>query len=54
MNNILLEILKSLNQGNSGYATDRVDLAVKQYNQLVEIGAIDGNMFKLPQRMKFT
>lgn len=33
---IILEILKSLNNGKCGYNEDRVEIAIMQYNQLVE------------------
>lgn len=40
---IILELLKSLNIGNSSYNyEERVDLAIKQYNLLVEREIIYG------------
>ena len=33
---IIYEILLSLNNGNSGYIDERVKYAIKQYEQLVE------------------
>ena len=38
---IIFELLLSLNRGNSGYAVERVDTAIRQYKQLVEKGIID-------------
>lgn len=43
---IVLELVKSLNQGNTGYSNDRVDMAIKQYNQLVDAGLIQGGKIK--------
>lgn len=40
---IILELLKSLNMGDSGYiypTTNRIDYAIEQYNILVEKGII--------------
>lgn len=37
---IIFELLKSLNQGNIGYAETRVDKAIEQYKQLVRKGII--------------
>lgn len=37
---IVLELLKTLNQGQSGYIENRVEHAIKQYEQLVEAGII--------------
>jgi len=37
---VIIELLKSLNMGNSGYAVDRVNQAITQYYQLVERGII--------------
>ena len=34
--NMIFQILLSLNNGNSGYADERVRLAVKQYDQLIK------------------
>lgn len=33
---IIFELLKSLNQGNNGYASSRLFHAIDQYNQLVK------------------
>ena len=44
---IILQILCSLNQGNTGYAQDRVNLAIQQYNQLVEHEIIGGPKIRL-------
>lgn len=41
---IIFELLKSLNQGNSGYVGERADKAIMQYNQLVNRNVIvEGN-----------
>jgi hypothetical protein len=37
---IIFELVKSLNIGNSGYVDSRVDYAIEQYNQLVRSGVI--------------
>jgi hypothetical protein len=37
---VILELLKSLNAGSSGYVQDRVNYAIMQYNELVEKGII--------------
>ena len=37
---IILQLVLSLNRGNSGGAYDRVGYAVRQYEQLVERGII--------------
>lgn len=37
---IIYELVRSLNQGNCSYASDRVDIAVIQYNKMVENGII--------------
>lgn len=37
---IILQLVSSLNAGNSGYINERVDYAVHQYEQLVERGII--------------
>ena len=37
---IILELIKSLNTGNCGYISDRVYYACKQYNDLVDRGII--------------
>ncbi|MFW6046986.1 MAG: hypothetical protein ACOCP4_04285 [Candidatus Woesearchaeota archaeon] len=39
---IIIELLKSLNQGKSYYLTSRVDMAIYQYNQLIDRGIIKG------------
>jgi len=44
---IILEILYSLNQGNTGYSQDRVNVAIQQYNQLVEHEIIGGPKIRL-------
>ena len=33
---LIIQLLISLNQGNSGYINDRVDYAINQYKKLVE------------------
>lgn len=33
---IIYELLLSINRGNTGYCADRVDLAITQYNYLVQ------------------
>ena len=38
---IILQLLISLNQGNCSYANQRVDIAIEQYNQLVEKSVIE-------------
>lgn len=43
---IVLELVKSLNMGNTGYSNDRVDVAIKQYNQMVDAGIIQGGKIK--------
>lgn len=40
---VIFEILLSLNKGNCREAESRVDLAIKQYNQLKEAGLVDKN-----------
>jgi hypothetical protein len=37
---VILELLTSLNAGNSGYVQERVRYAIAQYNELVEKGII--------------
>lgn len=37
---LILELLLSLNKGNSGYITDRVSHVIFQYEKLVEAGII--------------
>lgn len=37
---IIYELVLSLNQGSSSYASDRVNIAVIQYNKMVENGII--------------
>lgn len=37
---IVYELLISLNKGNSGYAGERVQAALDQYNKLVRAGII--------------
>ena len=37
---IILQLVLSLNRGNSGGAYDRVGFAVRQYEQLVERGIV--------------
>lgn len=37
---IIYEILLSLNKGNCGYSDDRVRLAIQQYNSLVNKGLL--------------
>jgi hypothetical protein len=37
---IIFELLKSLNQGNSGYVDGRIDKAIEQYDDLVSEGII--------------
>ena len=44
---IILQILCSLNQGNTGYSNDRVDVAIRQYNQLVDKEIIQGAKIKV-------
>ena len=44
---IILELLCSLNQGNTGYSQDRVNLAIQQYNQLVEHEIVGGAKIRL-------
>lgn len=44
--NLIIELLVSLNQGNSGYINDRVKYAIEQYNQLVENNIIIENQNK--------
>lgn len=44
---IILQLLCSLNQGNTGYSTDRVDVAIQQYNQLVDKDIIQGAKIKI-------
>ncbi len=43
---IVLELVKSLNAGNCSYSNDRVDIAIKQYNQMVDAGIIQGGKLK--------
>ena len=35
---IIFELLKAMNRGDSGYINERVSDAIKQYEQLVEKG----------------
>lgn len=44
---IILQILCSLNQGDFGYSADRVDVAIQQYNQLVDKDIIQGAKIKI-------
>ena len=44
---IILELLYSLNKGNTGYAQDRVSMAVSQYNQLVLENIIEGKRVEI-------
>jgi hypothetical protein len=37
---IIYELVLSLNKGNCGYSGDRVDMAIRQYNSLVNFGLI--------------
>lgn len=37
---IIVELLKSLNAGNSGYPQDRVRYAIEQYHELVKKGIV--------------
>lgn len=37
---IIFELVKSLNNGNSGYIDRRVGYATQQYNELVDAGII--------------
>ena len=37
---IILELVKSLNAGNTSYSGDRVALAIQQYKQLLQAGII--------------
>lgn len=46
-NEIILELVKSLNMGNSGYINDRVHYAKTQYTQLVKEGLINDNGWAL-------
>lgn len=39
---IIIELVKSLNMGSSGYREDRVHNAIAQYNQLIDRGIIKG------------
>ena len=42
---IILKLLESLNMGNSGYSSPancRVEMAIAQYNELVNNGVIKG------------
>lgn len=39
---VILELVKSLNAGNTGYSQDRVKTAIQQYNQLVEYEIMKG------------
>lgn len=41
-NEIIFEILKSLNNGNSGPTDTRIALAVSQYEELKEKGLLEG------------
>ena len=38
---IILELIKSLNQGNTSDYQDRVKMALKQYEQMVDYGIIE-------------
>lgn len=38
---MIVELVKSLNKGNSGYAVDRVAVAAKQIEQLRELFEVD-------------
>lgn len=38
---IILELVLSLNKGDSYYVDQRVDVAIEQYNKLVKIGIIE-------------
>lgn len=37
---IIIDLVCSLNQGNSGYIDERVRYAIEQYNKLVDAGII--------------
>lgn len=37
---IIIDLVCSLNKGNSGYIDERVRYAIEQYNKLVEAGII--------------
>lgn len=37
-NEFIIQAVLSLNNGDSGWGDDRVEIAIKQYNQLVENG----------------
>jgi hypothetical protein len=41
---IIMKLLISLNQGNSGYIVDRVQYATEQYEKLVKKGIIKENI----------
>lgn len=38
---VLLELVKSLNMGNSGYQSDRVEMAKNQLRELRRVGYFD-------------
>ena len=37
---IIYELVLSLNKGNCGYSGDRVDMAIRQYDEFVRCGVI--------------
>lgn len=37
---IIYELVMSLNKGNCGYSLDRIDTAIRQYNEFVRCGVI--------------
>jgi hypothetical protein len=49
---IIIDLVCSLNKGNSGYIDERVRYAIEQYNKLVKAGIIeeDDNTDELPEQ----
>lgn len=49
---IIIDLVCSLNKGNSGYIDERVSYAIEQYNKLVRAGIIkeDDNTDELPEQ----
>lgn len=43
---IIVKLVCSLNAGHSGHP-DRVELAIKQYNRLVEAGVVKGDKIRV-------
>lgn len=44
---IIIELVKSLNAGNTSYSQDRVKIAIQQYNQLVDYEIVKGPKVKV-------